>query len=338
MSYFTIQDADQFTFYRIPKILFTDDRYKEMSTDSKVLYGLLLDRVSLSTKNNWVDDLGRVFIIFSRESAQELLGYGNKKIVKMFKELKEFCLIEEKQQGLGMPNIIYVKKFLQENPVTLENQLTCQNDTSGDVKITLPEMSKSHANYTEINKTEINKTETSVSQSTNTNISALEEVEKMIANSKTDRQTDNIRDFKKSPKKVEDHKAEVSEKKKNQLVSSADSSRDIQFIMSQLNLNDLKLSHPNDESLIGDIELNIHDMYGSDYIIVQGVKKSSSIVRSALMRLTYWHMDEILRKLRDNTSEIKNTKGWLQATIFNQAFENEFSIQNKVNFALYGDK
>lgn len=333
MSYFTIQDADQFTFYRIPKILFTDDRYKEMSTDSKVLYGLLLDRVSLSTKNNWVDDLGRVFIIFSRESVQELLGYGNKKVVKMFKELKEFCLIEEKQQGLGMPNIIYVKKFLQDTPATLENQQTCQNDTSGNVKITSLEMSKSHANYTEINKTEINKTESSVSQSDET---SLDRLEKMIKSSKTDRRTDNITDFNNSPKTMQ--RTNFEEKKKNQLVFSADSSSDIALIKSNLNLPALKQSFPHDLDLIEEIEINILDMINSDYIIVSGTRKRHEIIKSALLRLNYWHMNEILRKLKENTSEIRNPKSWLQATIFNQAFENEFSMQNKVNFALYGNK
>ena len=76
-------------------------------------------------------------------------------------------------------------------------------------------------------------------------------------------------------------------------------------------------------------------MSQSDYIIVSGVKKSQNIIQSALARLTYWHLEQLLRKMKENTSEIRNPKSWLQATIFNKAFENEFSIQNRVNFMLY---
>ncbi len=108
IRFFNVNEAEQFVFYRIPKVLMTDPEYKKISAAAKLLYGLLLDRVGLSIENNWVDGEGKVYIIFSRENAAELMGCGKDKIIKLFKELKKFNLIEEKAQGLNEPKKIYL--------------------------------------------------------------------------------------------------------------------------------------------------------------------------------------------------------------------------------------
>ena len=87
LDYFYGNDAEQFTFYRIPKVLFTDQRYKSVSVEAKVLYGLLLDRMSLSIRSGWLDADGRVYIYFTLEEAIEFLGFGKDKLVKLFQEL-----------------------------------------------------------------------------------------------------------------------------------------------------------------------------------------------------------------------------------------------------------
>ena len=111
-NYFNRNDARQFAFYRVPKALFTEEKYKPLSTDSKMLYGLLLDRMSLSEKNGWIDRQGRVYQFFTVQQAQELLNFGHEKICRLFAELSEAGLIERKRQGLGRASIIYLKKFL----------------------------------------------------------------------------------------------------------------------------------------------------------------------------------------------------------------------------------
>lgn len=100
-DYFYEEQADQFTFYRIPKLLFTGEQFQGISTDAKVLYGLLLDRVSLSTKNEWLDGQGRVFIIFTISSVQKELGCGDKKATRLLVELENYGLIERVKQGQG---------------------------------------------------------------------------------------------------------------------------------------------------------------------------------------------------------------------------------------------
>ena len=109
-------EAEQFTFLRIPKVLFTEERFKGLSLEAKVLYGLLLERLSLSMKNGWLDDDNRVFIHYTLENIMEDLGYSSGKCVKIMQELddkKGIGLIERKKQGLGKPDIIYVKNFLK---------------------------------------------------------------------------------------------------------------------------------------------------------------------------------------------------------------------------------
>jgi len=156
-DYFYGAEADQFSFYRIPKVLFTEERFSSISAEAKVLYGLLLDRMSLSARNGWLDEEGRVYIIFSIEDIMTSMGCANQKAAKLLYELESKCsLIERKRQGLGKPNLIYVKNFVTPSESHFKK---CENHDSGSVKITSQESLKSHANNTENNNTEFSDTE-----------------------------------------------------------------------------------------------------------------------------------------------------------------------------------
>ena len=114
LPYFYGHEAEQYAFYRIPKQLISDSRFRSISTDAKLLYGLMLDRMSLSVKNGWLDDKGRVYIYFVLSEIQELLQCGHEKAVKLLAELdsdKGIGLIERIKQGQGKPTIVYVKQF-----------------------------------------------------------------------------------------------------------------------------------------------------------------------------------------------------------------------------------
>ena len=144
------QQAEMFAFYRVPKVLFTEDCFWNVSTDAKLLYGILLDRMNLSARNGWLDEEGRVYIIFTIEEIKGALGCAEKKAVKLLDELEKKCgLIERKRQGLGKPNLIYVKNFISGS---VERQfLNCQKDNSGVVKNTIQELSKAQGNNTDTN-------------------------------------------------------------------------------------------------------------------------------------------------------------------------------------------
>lgn len=114
-DYFYGPQAERFTFYRIPKALFLEERFRSLSTEAKMLYGILLDRMSLSLKNGWMDDQGRGYIIFTISEVMAHMGCANQKAISLLVELeKKAGLIARKRQGLGRPNLIYVKHFMPE--------------------------------------------------------------------------------------------------------------------------------------------------------------------------------------------------------------------------------
>ena len=125
-EYFYGAQAEQFSFYRIPKALFTEPNFRELSTDAKVLYGILLDRMSLSLKNQWLDAQNKVYIIFTVEEIMDALNCANQKAMRLMVELeKQVGLIERKRQGLGRPNLIYIKNF-----AATINDESCENGDS----------------------------------------------------------------------------------------------------------------------------------------------------------------------------------------------------------------
>ncbi len=114
-DYFTERDAIEYAFYRIPKVLITDPQYRSVSTDAKLLYGLLLDRMDLSVKKHWLDEHGRVFLFYTIESIQTDLCCCKEKACKLLRELERAGLIEKKRQGRGNPSVIYVKRFIKKS-------------------------------------------------------------------------------------------------------------------------------------------------------------------------------------------------------------------------------
>ena len=126
-QYFYGSQADQFSFIRIPKMMLTEDTFSALSIPAKVLYGVLLDRMSLSRKNGWFDEENRVFIIYQIGEIQEDLGFSKKKAMELLSELQEFGLLEKKRRGHGLPNILYVKSFM-----TFAEGQRSESDTFGE--------------------------------------------------------------------------------------------------------------------------------------------------------------------------------------------------------------
>mgnify|MGYP000554038895 CR=1 FL=1 len=185
-NYYYGKEAEQFSFFRIPKLLFIDPIFSKLSSDAKVLYGILLDRMSLSMKNEWLDEANKVYIIFTIEEVEGTMNFGRNKAINTMKELENFGLIEKKRRGLGKPNIIYVKNFLVETKnrqvekkreiegnidhienypdnkfqeVSNINLQKFKNQTSRSLENKSQEVSKTNSNNTNINKTEYSDTE-----------------------------------------------------------------------------------------------------------------------------------------------------------------------------------
>ena len=148
IDYYKNNEILENSYYQIPQELFINKLYKEkLNSDSKILYAFLLDRLSLSQKNHWFDELNRVYLIFTRGEVQEKLCLSEKTVTKAFKQLTDTNLIAEKRQGLGKPNLIYVGKIQHEEIITNIEQenlqvLNSKNYGSREVKNTILDAEK----------------------------------------------------------------------------------------------------------------------------------------------------------------------------------------------------
>ena len=280
-KYFYGTEADQFSFYRTPKALFTNDCFKDLSCDAKILYGLMLDRMSLSIKNQWFDEENRAYIYFSIEDIMELLNCGRNKAVKSLQELddeKGIGLIEKRRQGFGKVTIIYVKSFVQEE---CEEQ---KKEKSKMVKF--------------INQTSVEEEETEevyISNSNNTNINNTN-----LSENKSNHivSADGI----------------GSEEDEMETLHAYQS-----LIKDNLDYDSLLVSHPHDKNQIDEIvDLIVETvMCKSDKVLIASNWYSGALVRGKFMKLDYSHVEYVLHCLEGNTSKIKNIKKYLLAALFN---------------------
>lgn len=116
-NYYYGNQADQFSFIRIPRVLLVDQLFSPLSLQSKILYGVLLDRMGISMRNGWFDELNRVYIIYQISEIQGDLGFSKKKAIDYLTELEQFGLVEKKRRGLGLPSILYVKSFMTKDAI-----------------------------------------------------------------------------------------------------------------------------------------------------------------------------------------------------------------------------
>lgn len=304
-DYYRGMEAEQYSFYRVPKILFTAECFKELSCEAKVLYGLLLDRMSLSMKNHWLDEEERVYIIFTVEEIAELLNCGTQKAVKLLKELdseKGIGLIEKKRLGLGRPNVIYVKNFLvqknDEKNGDMPDLQNCENHNSGVVKTTIQECPKSQSNNTDINKTENNETESS-------NILSnliYPEKDKMIDE-----------------------------------IEQRNTYREIirENISYECFQNDTPHAREEVDELV-ELMVEVMVMPDQGKIRIAGEDKLVSLVKSQFMKLTHAHIEYVCLCLNKNTTKVGNIKSYLLTALYNSVLTINHYYQAEVNHDLYG--
>ena len=277
-------DAEQYSFYRIPKRLITGDEFQDTSTEAKLLYGLMLDRLQLSIRNQWLDALNRVYIIYTVEDIMADLHCGNQKACKLLSELENKTgLIKRKRQGLGKPSLIYVLKFSTSCPQNDSEShfKTCENHTSGDVKTTSLDMWKSHGNNTDFNKPEYNKTNP---------------IYPGQASAKITVSVDGM------------GRDEMDERRSYE-----------KYFREHLYIDDLKQSYPYDHGRIDEIlELLVDTVCSTAKTIrCAGEDRPADVVKSRFMKLDYGHIQYVLDCIHDNTTDIRNIKAYMLTTLYN---------------------
>ena len=326
-NYLSASGIDKFTFYRMPKILFVDDYFSAISCEAKVLYGLLLDRATLSKSNNWIDELGRVYVFFKQTEAMEMLNIKKNKVIAIFKELEDIGLLIRKKLGQGKPTRLYVLDFSShtddENSKTnevvsddeeqtssndtkkevkrFEKQTseiqTSSNDTKKEVKRFEKQTSKGlknkplSSNY--INKTEMNKTK-SIYLSSN-------------ANQPTSENNENIND-----RLIDRYNNAVNKVKK------------------QIEYGYLIENY--EKSTIDLIVSLIADVYVDDSSIsVNGRTIVAEQVRTEYAKLTQEHIEFVLESIANTKTKIKNIRTYLQSCLYNAYHTMNIAIDNEIN-------
>lgn len=305
LNYFYGNQSDQFTFYRIPKVLFTDPGLKPISVEAKILYGLLLDRMSLSAANGWLDSKGRVYIIYTIEEMMQHLGCAEQKAARLLAELeKTVGLIERKRQGLGRPNLIYVKNFVDgsgagQTHLRKSQVLNCENHISGTVKTETPDFPKSQTNYTE--------------KSSDTDFNDTDPFSSV-------------------------HRRQKPESKGRDAMSEYQSYKE--QIEENIAIDALKETHPNDSEMLEEILGIILDTVCSkrQYIRVAGDDKPKELVKSALLKLTGEHIEYVLECMKANTSKVRNIRQYLLATLYNAPLTMSSYYEAQVNHDMANDK
>ena len=298
LNYYYGNEADQYSFYRIPKILLTDRRYKGVSLEAKVLYGLLLDRMGLSARNGWLDDNGRVFLYFTQEEVMTMLDCGKDKATKLFRELEGIGLVERKKQGQGHPARIYVKNFILEPehsaPVqTAENQQsrpldsaavkTAEKPQSARRKTSGQECGISAPNNTDINKTEKSDTDLSITPPAPSAVSSPA--------------------GKRAPRRMG--------------LDEMESYREL--ILENIDYDILLERNPWDKDLLdGYVELMLEICCSTrESVRICGQEVPTEVVKSRFLKLNSEHIGYVMDSLKSNTAKIGNIKAYTLAALYN---------------------
>lgn len=299
-KYFYGTESEMLTFYRIPKLLVTSKYFKTLTNDAKMLYGLMLDRMSLSARNHWFDRENRVFIYFSVEDTMECLNCGKNKAMKTIAELDEkggIGLIERKKQGLGKPDIIYVKNFFlssKESGSEVYNVNLCrsQNETSESLDDGPQEVYKEDPNKNKNNNTEFNNNKSNLILSVGT-----------------------------------------GEKR-------SDVAGYQQLIKENIEYDFLLDRYPYDRDIIeGLLDLILETVLSrNDEIEIARNRYPAELVRSRFLKLDFGHMEYVLGCMKDNTAKVRNIKKYMLAVLFNSVSTVGSYYQAEVNHDMYYPK
>ena len=327
-DYFYGRQADAYTFYRIPKALFSDPYFKKLSCEAKVLYGLLLDRMSLSVKNKWFDEQGRVYILFKVEDVSEHMRCCKQTAIKLFAELdsqKGIGLIEKKRLGLGKANVIYVKNFMlreemAEAPEPPVNTQKSKNHTSGNPNNRLQEvqvLDYKNSKTSTSGSSEIIPQEVQISDCNNTDKNNTDSNETESSNISSDR---SIRDGSKE--------------------SDADGAVNYyayqDLIRENVNYSALCMAH-SAEDVDGIVALMTDTVCSSRRkIVIGGEFMPAAVVRSRLLSLDYSHIEYVLGCMSRTTTKINNIKHYLLTTLFNAPVTIGHYYTAEANYDMYG--
>lgn len=331
-GYFYGAESEQFSFYRIPKLLVKDPKFRGLSSDAKLLYGLMLERMSLSMKNGWYDELDRAYIIYTIDMIADDLGVGRDKAIRIMSSLdtkKGIGLIERVRRGQGKPDIIYVKNFVveetEDEPEVSDSQKS-ENATS-----------RSRQN-SEVGKYDFKKSTGTISRSRKTRLLG-------VAESDSNYTDKNYTDMSYSDPIYPSIKAEgttmplaeedglMDEMNNNNLSAYK------QLIREQIDYEIFKQSmKPWEFETYDELYHLICEVVCVPRSVVRiaGADYPYEVVKSRFLKLNSSHLQYVMETMKKTTTKIGNIKAYMLTALFNAPGTISHYYQQEVQHDMYG--
>ena len=332
-------EAEQFSFYRVPRLLIKDERFKELSSDAKLLYGLMLDRMSLSMKNGWFDDENRAYIHYTLDNIMEDLGCAKEKCVKVLADLDSKNCIEKKKkkrQGLGKPDIIYVKNFATlEVGGEPESQPKSPSNTDASTEVRKSNF-KGFENQTsrssEIELQEVRKPNLQVfgNQTSRGSETELAEVREANANYNNTNYTD----------LSYNNQSNQSESETEETIDAMeDVNAYIEIIKENIEYDYyMKYGDWQDKALYDELFEVICEVVCVKHKTVRigGDDYPYELVKSKFLKLNSSHLNYVIGCMKNTTTKITNIKAYMVTTLYNAPSTINHYYQQEVQHDMYG--
>lgn len=334
-DYYYGTEADQFSFYRVPRLLIKDKRFSKLSSDAKLLYGLMLDRMSLSMKNQWLDKENRAYIIYRVEEVADDLGVCRETAIKIMAELdskKGIGLIEKKKMGLGRPDIIYVKNFVGAEIGEKKESTKTVNITEVE-KLNFKDSKKptSRSGKNELQEVESTNFSSSKKHTSMGGKNQLQGVEEVESNYINNNYTENIYT---NPIYLSKRSSEVEEG----LDGNTQYALYEKIIKENIEYDYLLM----DNSIRQDELIEIVDLIVEIVAVerkkvrINGTDFPYQVVKGKFLKLNSSHMQFVMECLKNNTSKIGNIRNYLLTTLFNAPNTMNNCYRSEVAHDMYG--
>lgn len=357
LEYYYENEAEQFVYYRVPKILVKDKRFSKISSDAKLLYSLLLDRMSLSRKNGWVDEEKRVYIYFSTEEIQEEFDVASQKATKMMAELDDVkgCgLIHKKKQGQGKPAKIYVMKYTSVNI----------DDEPEGIEEIYDEDAEINDNYVDKESEEYMKSfilEGNLEDPKRVTFSnpspRISEIESQDFRNSKNKTFENQNSRLVKIKSADFRNSKCSNNKYNNTEINNTDYNDIHPILSNQNKQEDAIEEREEyEELIkenieydiliqkypnvdigGIVEIMLDAICSNrEYLDINQDKVHKEVVKSRLLKLDSGHIEYVIECMQKNTTKIGNIRSYLLTALYNSFTTQDHYYRAEVNYDFYG--
>ena len=344
-DYYYGVEAEQFSFYRVPRLLIKDERFKGLSSDAKLLYGLMLDRMSLSMKNGWLDDENRAYIIYTIDNIREDLGCSKEKAVKVLAELdkaKGIGLVEKIRRGLGKPDIIYVKNFI----IDEGRKEPCNTDVSTEVGKTdfkrseKPTSRSQESRLQEVGKTDFSRSENLTSRGRE---NQLQEVGKPDPNYTDYNYTKQNYTDMSYPNPINQSVGDVDNTGTQGKADTMDVMDETSAYMALIRKN-LEYEHHMKYERYGEREM-YEEIYETvcDVVCVKrrtirinGEDYPYELVKSRFLKLNSGHVAYVMDCMKNTATKITNIRAYLITALYNAPSTMSHYYQQEVQHDMYG--